>query len=261
MPFAIVSDRFWQSGRGPTLERIHWTSDGTGILAIDYVDPEDEGLFHLRFLGLQVVSIVPEEVFDTSVLGTMTRVRSGDGGAAAFDLGASAWLRSFRQQHLGGHRHIVLMFYDQYVQAICRDVVFHDGAFKNGGGDAACADLHESVRLEHEVRWAEFAPRLIKEGATEPSGVLRMRCRDCGQLWRVDPPTALRVSLAIKVTPDQAASWTDAADRAARVRYLERTWGEESAEECVWLGCTRHALQGIAYCVEHLYDQGVRDRA
>jgi hypothetical protein len=87
-----------------------------------------------------------------------------------------------------------------------------------------------------------------------------MRCRDCGQRWHVDRVDPHGVALAIKLDAEKEP-WSDSAERAARVRYLERTWGLASAGTCIWHECARRPLAGIAYCAEHAYDHGVRARA
>lgn len=123
-----------------------------------------------------------------------------------------------------------------------------------------CDQLPESIRLEHDVSWLELAPRLIKDGATNDGWIRIMRCRDCGQAWRVDEPDKGHVALAIKVPTIDKAAWSADADRAARLRYLERTWGGTGSATCVWQGCPRLALRDVAMCSEHLYQQGVRAR-
>ncbi|MGV3624611.1 MAG: hypothetical protein ACO1OB_27575 [Archangium sp.] len=42
----------------------------------------------------------------------------------------SAWLASFDQRHLSGHSHVVLEFYDDVVEVICRELVFGAGEFE-----------------------------------------------------------------------------------------------------------------------------------
>ena len=34
--------------------------------------------------------------------------------------------------------------------------------------------------------------------------------------------------------------------------------GGEGADPCLWSGCTRQTVRGVAYCIDHLYAQGVR---
>jgi hypothetical protein len=93
-----------------------WDSRGTLLLAIDYRDA-DGALRHIRFQSSQVAMFTPEEV-------------AGDPGQhGAVDLGCSAWLQSFAQQHLGRCRHFRLLFYDELLDIICESLEFADGVF------------------------------------------------------------------------------------------------------------------------------------
>jgi hypothetical protein len=70
-------------------------------------------------------------------------------------------------------------------------------------------------------------------------------------------PDKYQVDLAIKAR--DAASWGADDDRAVRLEYLRKSFGGESTDSCVWAGCSRRALRGIAMCAEHAYDRaGVR---
>ena len=130
MENAINVNDFYSDGRGPVLRRVCWRPDGTVLRAIEYFNADDvfgdESLRHVRFVGMQVVQITPEEVIDYSALGSrLANCRP----AAMFDLGRSPWLKSFSQRHLAKCRHFQLMFYDELFDVICESVTCNTGPF------------------------------------------------------------------------------------------------------------------------------------
>lgn len=130
----VQSDQFFHDGRGPALQRAHWSATGATLLAIDYLNPADaggrSGVKHVRFLKPQVVMITPEEVIGDALGDLTKRYRP----AAMFDRGRSPWLASFAQQHLGRCRHYQLLFYDELVDIIAEGVEVIDGGYIEGAG-------------------------------------------------------------------------------------------------------------------------------
>ena len=119
-----------------------------------------------------------------------------------------------------------------------------------------CDQLPEAFWLDHDYPRRAFTERLREIGTAGGGWIVEAECRDCGQRWRLDRPDKYEVDLAIKVP--NFKGWTDAADRKARLTYLARSFGGEGDTHCVWTGCSRHALRGIAMCVEHAYASGAR---
>jgi hypothetical protein len=125
-------DFFYHDGRGPELRCIHWAHDGRILVAADYSNHDDYGeraARHIRFERVQVVQVTAEEVIAYGALGAaLTKHRP----AAMFDLGKSAWLRSFSPRHLEHCRHFQLVFYDELLDVICERVTCHVGSFQAG---------------------------------------------------------------------------------------------------------------------------------
>ncbi len=105
--------------------RVHWSPDGSQVRAIDYQNPDEETLRHVRFVRPQVVMITPEEVIAHGE--QLTLVQSSR--AAILDLGRSNWLQSFHGDHLVHCHHYQLLFYDDLFEVICEGVSCHDGGF------------------------------------------------------------------------------------------------------------------------------------
>ena len=80
---------------------------------------------HLRFQKAQVSMFTPEEVCSVGDVPWGPNLNF----AAAVDLGRSAWLQSFAQQHLDQCRHFRVMFYDYRLDIICEGITAHRGAF------------------------------------------------------------------------------------------------------------------------------------
>jgi hypothetical protein len=126
-PIPINTERFHHEGRGPELKRIHWSGDGTQLVAIDYFNPEDRhdsDAKHVRFRRAQAVMVSPEETIGAS-LAHIADHRP----AAMFDLGQSEWLATFAPTHLEQCSHFQLLFYDHLVDVICEGVECLDGEF------------------------------------------------------------------------------------------------------------------------------------
>ena len=126
----VYEDLCQRDARGPDLQRVHWGESGMGLLAIDYFNPDDPyeqaSLKHVKFSGVQVVMITPEEVIN---LGTLARADGGRSRAAILDLGRSIWLGSFADRHLARCRHFQLLFYDELFDVICEELECRHGGY------------------------------------------------------------------------------------------------------------------------------------
>src|SRR5712671_386417 len=120
MATPLFPAEFYHDGRGPELLRVHWAHNGAVLAAIDYVNPDAQsGVRHVRFAGVQVVMVTPEEVIHYGTLGDHL---SAHRPAAMLDLGRSPWLARFSPRHLAACRHIQLLFYDELFDVICEGV-------------------------------------------------------------------------------------------------------------------------------------------
>jgi hypothetical protein len=64
----VLREWFHHDGRGPGLQKVHYSGRGATIEAIDYFNPNDEytpeNLKHLAFIRPQVFMFTPEEVYN-----------------------------------------------------------------------------------------------------------------------------------------------------------------------------------------------------
>lgn len=124
----VYVERFYHDGRGPELVQMHWGRRNLDLLAIDYFAPDvvytDGNLSHVRFEGLQVFMMTPEEV-----IGKFHSGMSTHRPAAMFDLGQDDWYREFSPRHLSKCSHFQMMFYDELIDVICENVFCKQGGF------------------------------------------------------------------------------------------------------------------------------------
>ena len=131
----VLRDWIWAEGRGPELRQAHFLGQGLVLVALDYLNPDwasEEDTRHLLIHKAQVHQVTPEEVYDYSHE-TVSWGPSID-QAAVVDLGRSAWLLSFSQQHLARCRHYRIMFYDEYLDIICENITAAHGAYAPSRG-------------------------------------------------------------------------------------------------------------------------------
>ncbi|GAB4204509.1 MAG: hypothetical protein OHK0022_29760 [Roseiflexaceae bacterium] len=197
----VQSSHFAHDGRGPSLGR--WLRDSdlclpnseagfapfTGsIVGAQYRLPpvaygQLGGAAWVVFHGLQVIQIVPEEVHSYWHRAQLTRQR---GHSGAWEIVDSPWLASFNPRHLADTRHVVLEFYDDIVEVICRELVFGAGMFsiqaaaegdprfarallrhaqaqtKLGNLAEAAASLQKYINRAPEQRDRDYAQRLLE---------------------------------------------------------------------------------------------------
>ena len=84
-----------------------------------------------------------------------------------------------------------------------------------------------------------------------------LRCKSCGQNWQVDGWDKYQVSLAIKISDPEG--WSDFDDLPFRMDHLLVSRGGTSTNICTWQGCKEYCLKGLAYCVHHAYETGLRE--
>ena len=77
-----------------------------------------------------------------------------------------------------------------------------------------------------------------------------------GLFWRLDPYDKYQERFFIKL--ESKDHWTEYDEKDLVMDLILRKRGI-SNEECVWKDCEESALNGLAYCVRHAYEEvGVR---
>ena len=84
-----------------------------------------------------------------------------------------------------------------------------------------------------------------------------VRCKVCGTFWRIDAQDKYQTRFVWRVgvlRPDWASVDFEEKQKAL---LLDRRGGE-TAETCAWIRCDRRKVNGVAYCIDHLYATGAR---
>jgi len=82
------------------------------------------------------------------------------------------------------------------------------------------------------------------------------RCQSCDQLWSVDEWDKGQIAFARKLSSTE--NW-ERVDVEAQKRYLLRSRGIQNGVACIQAGCHKPALNGVVFCVDHLYGMGWRE--
>jgi len=84
-----------------------------------------------------------------------------------------------------------------------------------------------------------------------------LKCQSCEQFWQVDNWDKYHVSLAIKIS--DPGFWSRFDDLPLRMDYLLKSRGGITNDICSWQGCNEYCLKGLAFCVIHAYEVGLRE--
>ena len=115
-----------------------------------------------------------------------------------------------------------------------------------------CAGLPAIMYFEE--RPLDFTRRLEQVDAANFQRLFR--CGMCGQHWRIDDWDKYQVRIAVKIA--DPASWLTFDASTLEKELLLRTRGGAGTEGCAWANCPNPALAGMAICVDHLVQSGVR---
>ena len=86
--------------------------------------------------------------------------------------------------------------------------------------------------------------------------LLLKQCRDCRQLWIVDEWDKYQSLYATKVQSE--INWKES-DRDSLIKeQIIINHGGLADDSCMWAGCKNRQVKGSAFCIEHMYEQGIR---
>jgi hypothetical protein len=84
-----------------------------------------------------------------------------------------------------------------------------------------------------------------------------IRCEVCGTHWRIDAADKYQERFVWKIGSFRGDWATVEFVEKQKALLLEQRGGEVD-EPCVWLGCEKKRVKGVAYCIDHLYATGAR---
>jgi hypothetical protein len=82
------------------------------------------------------------------------------------------------------------------------------------------------------------------------------KCKSCGQYWRIDVFDKLQARFVVKI--EDIKNWKEFDASLLVKRLILKNRGGSTNKECVWANCTNKRVKGVAYCIDHLYDCGIR---
>lgn len=82
------------------------------------------------------------------------------------------------------------------------------------------------------------------------------QCATCMQFWRIDVEGLRNVAYAIQLETD--AHWQQYDDSGLVKAHMLKNRGGFADRVCRLDACQDHAINGSAYCLDHLYQSGAR---
>jgi len=77
-----------------------------------------------------------------------------------------------------------------------------------------------------------------------------------GSLWRIDVEDKYQQRFMVEIK--DSASWHTFDSGPLQKQLLFGSRSGDSEQRCLVAGCQRHALHGLAFCLEHAYERGIR---
>ena len=115
-----------------------------------------------------------------------------------------------------------------------------------------CAELPDLFKLETYPGFKESTVRVASG-----NWVHLHKCTSCGQLWRLDEWDKYQVQFVVRIP--LSTDWEQFDAVPLQKQFLVQSHGGLSLEQCIWHGCQNKRVQGVVYCVEHLYQTGARE--
>jgi hypothetical protein len=115
-----------------------------------------------------------------------------------------------------------------------------------------CSNVADALYLEEAPKG--FRDTLVQQ---DMQNWMRLfQCSQCGALWAIDEWDKYQWQVAFRVQVREA--WASVDREPQRKQLLLRSRGGITAEPCIWASCQNRRVNGVVYCVDHLYATGAR---
>lgn len=115
-----------------------------------------------------------------------------------------------------------------------------------------CSGLPDGFYLDEASKaWHQS---LVKEQQQAWTGLFQ--CPHCGTLWAIDEWDKYHWQVALRVRDRDG--WASDHRTVERKELLLKSRGGTTTEICMWAGCSKPRVNGVVYCIDHLYDTGER---
>lgn len=81
-------------------------------------------------------------------------------------------------------------------------------------------------------------------------------CKICGQLWVIDVWEKYNPGIALKIKNPNG--WDNLDVIPFEKELLLKSRGGTTDEKCIMKNCSNHRVNGVVYCLDHLYETGAR---
>jgi hypothetical protein len=116
-----------------------------------------------------------------------------------------------------------------------------------------CATLPELIYLKSKPSGFESTLVELSVG----NWVKLFRCSECKQLWRIDEWDKYQTQFAAKVP--NVEGWGTYDTIPLQKQLLLQSRGGLSNSICNWARCGKHAVKGVMFCIDHLFETGTRE--
>ena len=82
------------------------------------------------------------------------------------------------------------------------------------------------------------------------------KCKRCKQFWRINNLDKFIHQFVIKLQDDE--NWENEDFSDVEKEFILDYRGGKGDEECMKYGCENKVVKGTAYCIDHLYELGVK---
>jgi hypothetical protein len=110
-----------------------------------------------------------------------------------------------------------------------------------------------------EASYLEEVPRGFKDHLVQldmKNWMRLFRCSECGASWVIDEWDRYQWQVVFRVATGE--DWAAVDRETQRKQLLLKSRGGNASESCIWVGCSNPRVQGVAYCLDHLYATGAR---
>jgi hypothetical protein len=118
--------------------------------------------------------------------------------------------------------------------------------------ECSCTSVPDLFKLDS---YPEFESRTEKVAIG--NWVRLHRCIHCGQLWRLDEWDKYQTRFAVRIASFEG--WQDFDATPLQKAILVQARGGLADARCIWSGCDKPQVKGVAYCADHLFQTGARE--
>lgn len=117
-----------------------------------------------------------------------------------------------------------------------------------------CAKLPDAFYLDEGPR--SFSKKLKEEDFG--NWMWLGSCPKCGTLWAIDEDECDKYQVQIVTRVKSRENWKEEDTVRLRKQLLLESRGGLTEKECICAGCHKKTVQGVVYCIDHLWETGAR---